>query len=158
MAPVAADAVPEPYHGLLVGDHDMTPVLAAFHRQPIHLRVIERETEGNAYTRLVVLTAGKDARPVEFGAIVIDLTPFPADARTAVLDGVEPLGTILATYKIDHLSRPRAFIRVTSNPFINEHLGLTGDHELYGRRNVLTTLDHQVFADIVEILPVLTSS
>ena len=145
--------MPEPYRGLLVGDHDMTPALAAFHREMIHLRVIERETEGDAYTRLVVLTAG--ARPVEFGAIVIDLTPFPPAARAAVLEGIEPLGTILATHRIEHLSRPRAFIRVTSNPFINEHLGLTGAHELYGRRNVLTTADHQVFADIVEILPVL---
>lgn len=147
--------MPEPYRGLLVGDHDMTPALAAFHRTPIHLRVIERETEGDAYTRLVVLTAA--GRPVEFGGIVIDLTPFPAEARAAVLEGVEPLGTILATHRMDHLSRPRAFIRVASNPFINEHLGLTGPHDLYGRRNVLTTPNHAVFADIVEILPILSA-
>jgi hypothetical protein len=70
-----------------------------------------------------------------------------------VLEGVRPLGSILASEGIAHQSRPSAFIRVQSDAFINDALGLTGAHELYGRRNELTLADNRVLADIVEILP-----
>ena len=37
--------------------------------------------------------------------------------------------------------------------FEEEALGLSGPCELYGRRNVLLTLQNEIIADIVEILP-----
>jgi chorismate-pyruvate lyase len=145
--------VPEPYHRLLVGHHDMTPTLESFHGERLNLRVLERQQEGSAYRRLVLLTTAGSGRPVEFGAIVIDLECFGPAARALVLAGVRPLGSILASEGIPHQSRPRAFIRVTSDAFINDALGLVGPHELYGRRNELTLADNRVLADIVEILP-----
>ena len=144
--------MPEPYRRLLVGFHDMTPTLEAFHGERLNLRVLERQHDGDAYRRLVVLT--KEAgQPVEFGAILIDLSCLTAAAREMVLEGQRPLGSVLALFGIEHASRPHAFIRVTSGPFINGALGLPGPHDLYGRRNVLSTPDNRTLADIVEILP-----
>jgi hypothetical protein len=152
VAEVLPDAIPEPYRSLLVGYHDMTPTLEAFHGERLDLRVLDRQHDGDAYRRLVVLTkGGGDA--VEFGAIVIDLSCLTPDAREMVLKGERPLGTVLAVCGIEHASRPRAFIRVRSGPFINGALGLPGPRELYGRRNVLSTSDGRTLADIVEILP-----
>jgi chorismate-pyruvate lyase len=99
------------------------------------------------------LKASGSGRPVEFGAIVIDLGCLPDDAREMVLKGERPLGTVLAIHGIAHASHPRAFIRVTSDPFINAALGLSSPRELYGRRNVLMTPDNRTLADIIEILP-----
>jgi chorismate-pyruvate lyase len=152
VAEVLPDAMPEPYRSLLVGHHDMTPTLEAFHGERLDLRLLERQHDGDAYRRLVVLTTAS-GRPVEFGAIVIDLNCLTADAREMVLKGERPLGTVLAVCGIEHASRPLAFIRVTSGPFINGALGLPGPRELYGRRNVLSTSDDRTLADIVEILP-----
>jgi hypothetical protein len=64
-----------------------------------------------------------------------------------------PLGTILARYKIEHLSRPKAFLKVRSDEFINRVLGISGNHMLYGRRNTLSNPQQHPIAEIVEILP-----
>lgn len=149
--------VPEPYRRLLVHDHDMTPTLEAFHGERIHLRVIGRRLDGESLSRLVVLTTNETERPVEFGAIVIHVDEFPPAARDLILECRCPLGTILADFSVEHVSRPRAFLRLDSDPLIKGAMELTGRQPLYGRRNVLSTPGGRVLADVVEILPHLES-
>jgi chorismate-pyruvate lyase len=151
--PVAGPDVPEPYRGLLVHDHDMTPTLEAFHGETIHLRVIERQLEDDRLARQVVLTLDRSGRPVEYGAIVIHTRQFPEEARALLLESRVPLGTLLHRFAIAHSSRPQAFLRIDSDALINEALGLAGPQVLFGRRNVLLTPTDQVLAEIVEILP-----
>src|SRR3954464_13303646 len=81
---VAGEEVPEPYRQLLVHEHDMTPTLERHHGERIHLRVIGRQLTEDALSRLVVLTTNDSERPVEFGAIVIHLPPFPPAARETI--------------------------------------------------------------------------
>jgi chorismate-pyruvate lyase len=150
---IPGDVVPEPYRTLLVHDHDMTPTLEAFHRERIHLRVIERRLAGDSLCRQVVLTLDESERPVEFGAIVIHCGLFPPPARELILEGRCPLGTILADHRIEHASCPRAFLRVRSDAIMNGALGLEEPRALYGRRNVLSAPDGRVLAEVVEILP-----
>jgi len=130
----------------------MTPTLETFHGARIQLRVIEREHD-ESLARMVVLTLEGNGKPVEFGAIRICLPLFPPEARQTILEGRSPLGTVLATYRVEHVSRPQAFLRVASDALIEEALGLSGQHTLYGRRNVLLTPQNEVLADILEILP-----
>jgi chorismate-pyruvate lyase len=150
---VAGEKVPQPYRQILVHGNDMTPTLETFHGDRIHLRVLDRHLEGDAYSRLVVLTLNGSDKPVEFGAIVINLEHFPAEAREAVVEGWSPLGTILADYKVEHTSRPQAFIKVRSDGVMSEALGLAAPADLYGRRNHLITCDGAILADILEVLP-----
>jgi chorismate-pyruvate lyase len=150
---VPGEAVPQPYNQLLVGDHDMTPTLEAFHGNTVGLQVMQRELDHDTLTRMVVLARSDNGTPVEFGAILIYLSLFPPDARQRIVDGSAPLGTILATCHVNHCSRPQAFIRVVSDALIEEALGLTEQRVLYGRRNWLLTPNNEVLADIVEILP-----
>jgi chorismate-pyruvate lyase len=145
--------VPEPYHHLLVHDHDMTPTLEAFHGERIHLRLLQRKVEVGALWREVVLTLNDSRRPVEFGAIVIYLDRFPEAAREAILAGRTPLGTILAEHRIEHDSAPRAFLRVEADALIADALATEACEQLYGRRNVLSAPDGSILADILEILP-----
>ncbi|MBI3875794.1 MAG: hypothetical protein HY300_07510 [Verrucomicrobia bacterium] len=150
---VAGDAVPEPYKTLLVHQDDMTPTLEKFHGQTIHLRVMGRQQRDNFYFREVVLVTDKDNKAVEFGAIKINLSLFSSTARTQILEERLPLGHILADCAVTHASRPKAFLRVKSDPFINSVLGISGAHTLYGRRNTLWDPQKRPLAEIVEILP-----
>lgn len=134
----------------------MTPTLEAYHGETIHLRVLARQQENDALSRMVTLVLNGSERPVEFGAIRIDLRPFSPAAREQVLESRIPLGTILARHNIARVSRPRAFFRVMSDATMTEALGLTEPQMLYGRRNLLLTLQGETIADIVEILPPLT--
>jgi chorismate-pyruvate lyase len=147
------EAVPAPYRSLLVHERDMTSTLEAFHHGGIHLRLVSREQRGDEYFREVVLALDGSERPVEFGAIQINLDRFPAEARAEILQERFPLGHILKDHAIQYLSRPKAFLRIASDQTINSLLNLTGAHLLYGRRNTLLDVAGNALAEIVEILP-----
>jgi chorismate-pyruvate lyase len=145
--------MPEPYRTLLVHDADMTPTLEQFHGTPIHLRVLKaQERDGAYYREVVLLLDGSDAA-VEFGAIKIHLNLFPPAAQRAIRTGELPLGHVLADFRIKHTSRPKAFLKIQADDFINEALGLPSPQTLYGRRNTLFDLQQRSLAEIVEILP-----
>ena len=145
--------VPEPYRSLLVHENDMTPTLEQFYGQDIHLRVLSRRRKRDEYFREVVLLLDGSNRPVECGAIKINLKLFSPDARAEILEERRPLGHILNERHIAHTSLPKAFLLLTSDHLINEVLGLTGANILYGRRNTLFNPKGRPLAEIVEILP-----
>jgi hypothetical protein len=145
--------MPEPYRTLLVHETDMTPTLEKFFEEEIHLRVIFSEKRDNAYCRESILLLKKTHTPVEFGAIKINVYLFPQAAQKAILEEHMPLGTVLREFKIKHTSRPKAFLKIQADDFINNAFRLTGDRALFGRRNTLSDTQHRPLAEIVEILP-----
>src|SRR5207247_1707849 len=150
---IEPDEIPEPYRQLLVHRNDMTPTLEGFHGGPIHLRLLGRRLDGEILSREVVLVLNGSEKPVEFGAIVINLEHFPAAARGVIMECRRPLGTIMADYDIERASQPRAFLRVKSDHLMEDALNLDSPCDLYGRRNVLIGKGGVNLAHIVEILP-----
>jgi len=150
---VPGEAVPQPYRSLLVHKDDMTPTLERFHGASIHIRVLGKTHSENHYYREVILQLDGSNKPVEFGAISINLDRFPEGAREAILGESIPLGTILSRYSIEHTSRPKAFLKVASDPLINEALEIKGAHILYGRRNTHFDSEGLPLAELVEVLP-----
>ena len=154
LEPIDGATMPQPYQRLLVHSGDMTPTLEQFHRQRISLKLFDKRLGDDGwYSRRVALTLDSSGRPVEFGAIRINLNLFSAIARQHILEGKRPLGTILNEDGILHSSKPVIFFRVQSDDLINETLSLTGMHTLYGRRNVLSDEKGRVLAEVLEILP-----
>ena len=145
--------IPEPYKSLLVHQNDMTSTLELFHAGPIRIHVISRVLRGDEYFREVALLDDRNGKPVEFGAIKINLDLFPPAAREEVLKEHWPLGRILKQFNISFSSQPRGFLRIASDKLINRVLHLTGAHLLYGRRNTLWNAERASLAEIVEILP-----
>jgi hypothetical protein len=150
---VEGSTIPEPYRTLLVHNADMTPTLEEFHGRKIHLNVLRRQQRDDFYFREVVLLLDGSNKAVEFGAIKINLALFPAPARREILEERLPLGHILHTHQIAHASRPKAYLRVETDQFIQSALGLSAPCVLYGRRNTLTDPAQRSLAEIVEILP-----
>lgn len=149
-----ADAdLSEPYRSLLVHDSDMTSKLEEFHQGSIELQVLHCSTEGNSHLREVVLRLRGSKQPVEYGAIDINLAAFQNPVLELILQGQRPLGGILSEFEIQYESRPRAFIELTSDTFINSAIRLTQPTVLYGRRNVLMKNSGEPLAHIIEILP-----
>jgi chorismate-pyruvate lyase len=144
--------MPEPYRQLLVHSSDMTPTLEGYFRQPMRLSVLTREQQDYSYLREVVLKSEQDARPVEYGVIRICLDHLPASASRRVLEEQRPLGNILQTEAIPHLSWPQAFFRVESDVHLSHVLYLSQPATLYGRRNVLLDGSRRLLAEVIEIL------
>ena len=146
------DAVPGPYHQLLVHSDDMTPTLEKFHRDRLHLRPLSREYSANSYRREVVLELERRGQPVEYGVIGIRLQHLPPAARRLVLEEQCPFGRILQTEAIPHLSWPQAFFSVRSDAYLSRLLGSRPGSVLYGRRNVLVDGRRRLLADVIEIV------
>jgi chorismate-pyruvate lyase len=129
------------------------PVSDVQHSKPDMLRYSKKSYDVETLGRIVVLRLIADSKPVEFGAIIIHLDLVPPEAREQILECHIPFGTILASYCVEHISRPKAFIRVEPDKLIMETFGLIEPVTLYGRRNVISNLRSEVLADIIEILP-----
>ena len=150
---VGGARMPEPYRSLLVHDGDMTSTLETFHGEAIDLRLLDRRRTACALLRKVVLVGRESGRPLEFGAIRIDLHAFEPEARWRILQGRLPLGAILARHRVSYTSSPRLFFRLESDERIERKLELTEPATLYGRQNVLSDPAGRPLAEVVEILP-----
>jgi hypothetical protein len=146
--------VPEPYHSLLVHKTDMTSTLEKHYGEILRIEVLSRCLSENEYCRETVLVLDRSKKRVEFGAIKIFLDLFSLEARQEILREEQPLGRILNGFNIPFASRPRAFLRLTSDKFIDAALQLRGPQLLlYGRSNSLVDARGRPLAEIVEILP-----
>jgi chorismate-pyruvate lyase len=146
------EAMPERYRTLLVHNGDMTSRLELFHQGDIVLSVLRRELSDDRYRREVVLRVETTGKPVEYGAIEIDLSIFQPVLREKVLEGRLPLGGLLNTFHFSYRSRPKAFIKLGPDAVMSSifHKELT--QEFYGRCNELLDENDRVFARIVELL------
>lgn len=154
---VSGEQVPEPYRSLLVHQGDMTSTLENFHADRIHLRVVGRDRRNGHYYREVVLQLDGSEKPVEFGAIKINLDLFPAEGQAQILKERHPLGRILKESGMKFSSRPQGYLRIASDALINDVLKLRETQLLYGRRNTLFDAEGRHLAEIVEILPPATT-
>ena len=143
--------VPQPYLDLLVHSGDMTSRLEEFHGGSIQVRKLSSSSDGRAYFREVVLNTVAEGKPVEYGAIEIDLANLPEEK---ILAAERPLGGILNDHRLSYSSAPRAFLKVSADTAIREALGLDESADvLYGRSNAITGFNGESYARIVEILP-----
>ncbi len=150
---ITGDEMPEPYRSLLVHERDMTRTLEQFHGSPIHLRVLSSYRAGDAYWRESVLELDGSGRPVEFGAIKIQLAALPEECRRLILAEHLPFGGILNDAGVRYTSRPSAFLRFEADDFIAESFGRPRGGGFYGRQNTLRSEAGDTLAEIIEILP-----
>src|SRR5438270_7717748 len=87
--------IPLPYRSLLVHESDMTMTLEQHFGNRIGLRVLSTFSRGGWYYRRVLLVQEYSGRPVEMGAIRMDLSVFSRRVRAQIMSNDVPLGRIL---------------------------------------------------------------
>lgn len=152
--PLTSEHLPEKERILLDHDRDMTSTLMKHHNSELYIEVLECVSNDNYLLRMVVLKSKENKKPVEFGAIGIDLNQFDSDIRNEIEEGVKPLGGLLEQYSVSYKSGPRAFFKIICDKLIASLLQVPEGVNLYGRCNELTNNEGFTLADIVEILPV----
>jgi chorismate-pyruvate lyase len=150
---IPAKELPQPYHKLLVHDHDMTSELAAFHGDSISLTVLHSQLDDSIYLREVTLHAATSGNNVEYGLIEILLDSFPPDLRSRILAGDTPLGAILTTSGLPFRSEPQGYFTLPAQVLDSIFLHSRSGKILFGRYNHLVGDDSNIFARIIEILP-----
>jgi hypothetical protein len=135
-ARIAPRDIPLPYRSLLVHERDMTLTFS----------------KGRWYFRRVLLVQEYSGRPVEMGAIRIDLDAFTTRIRAQILRNQVPLGRLLRDGGVDYRSRPRAFLGFRPNSEMMGVFWMREPRTLFGRQTEVV-LDRKKIGDIVEILP-----
>lgn len=150
-AEVPADAVPEPYHRLLVHTHHMTVTVEEFYGCPVDVRVLACRQSGNEYARKILLSLRDGGRVVQFGLVRIDLGVCPPAVRDAIVEGKTPLGRVLIEHDMLRRIEPTAFLRCRLSGRMAGWFDATPGAETYGRLGVIYTGDRPA----VEVLEVL---
>jgi hypothetical protein len=150
---VPPDSIPQPQQRLLVHFGDMTSTLTRHHGEPVALKVLECQQGPQWYRRHIVLETEYSRRPIEYGAMRILLPLLSEAARRDVVAARAPLGAILAAHGLGYRHCPGGFFRIRSNSLIEQSLGLSTAHWLYGRCNCMSDSVGRAVAEVVEILP-----
>jgi hypothetical protein len=150
--PVAPRDIPPPYRSLLVHERDMTLTLEEHFGGRVALRALSTFAKGRSYFRRVLLVQEYSGRPVEMGAIRINLDAFSGRLRAQILRNQVPLGRLLRDGGVDYRSRPRAFLAFRPNSEMMGVFWMREPRTLYGRQTEVV-LGGKKIGDIVEILP-----
>lgn len=150
---VAPERLPEPARALLVHDDGLTPTLERYLGCRLALRVLSDRRVGAQLFRHVQLVDAGAGRLASFGAIHLILDRFAPDARTRILDGRVPLGTILREHAVAHARRVSGFFEIDAGDLPPGALPGSAGSRLHGRHSVLSSATGEVMAEVVEVLP-----
>lgn len=153
---VPPDQLPHPYQSLLVHEIDMTLTLERHFGGRVILRPLSTFTLGPSYFRRVLLVHEDSGRPVEMGAIRLQLGAFPDRLRQLVLRNEIPLGGLLRDKRFEYQSRVLAFLAIKPNPEMMGVFWMSKPDVLYGRRTEVIRRGSKI-GDIVEVLPPVSS-
>lgn len=148
---VPPDAVPEPYHRLLVHDQHMTVTVEAHHGKPVYLRVLERHRHRSWIARKILLLPVGTDKVVQFGIMRINLDLCSKEVRREILSENAPLGRILIKHNVLRVIEPVAFYRILPNEPMRAWFRLKEPKPTYGRTAIIHC-DHQPAVDLLEIV------
>jgi chorismate-pyruvate lyase len=149
---VPGEAVPQPYHDLLVHEHHMTVTVEAHHGSPVNVWVLERHYDGPHYARKILLALQSTGRVVQFGIARVNLDMTSREVREAILAARTPLGRVLIEHDVMRLVQPQAFLKIRPTP---EQLAWFGEgvraEALYGRLAIIR-LDGKPAIEVLEVV------
>src|SRR5262245_34536864 len=149
--PVPADAVPEPYHELLVHEHHMTVTVERHHGAPVDVRILASIHAADDYARKILLTLQGTDQVVQFGIVRIYFHFCSPEVQAEIVAGQTPLGRILITRDVLRRIVPTAFLRVSPDAELTRLFGLAAPRETFGRL-ALILCDGRPAIELLEIV------
>jgi hypothetical protein len=148
---VPADAVPEPYHQLLVHTHHMTVTVERYYGAPVDVQVLACRIDKNEYARKILLYLQSTHAVVQFGLVRINLGVCPPAVKAEIVEGKTPLGRVLIRHDMLRRIEPAGYLRVTLCDTMAGWFGVPSGSETYGRLGVIYT----GYTPAVEVLEIL---
>lgn len=147
---VPGEAVPPPYHGLLVHDYHMTVTMEAFYGDLVDVRVLAKRCLPEDYARKILLSLHRTGRVVQFGIVRVVLKYCSPAVQQEILAEQTPLGRILIKHAVLRRIEPTAYLRIVPGPAMMGWFGLQAPTPTYGRLAYIYC-DHQPAVELLEI-------
>jgi chorismate-pyruvate lyase len=149
---VSADEMPQPYRDLLAHRHHMTVTVEAHHHSPVDVQVLDRKSEGNYYSRRILLTRQSDGRVVQFGIMRVNFAYLSPEVRREIESEDIPLGRVLINHNVLREIELSSLWKVEPGPDLCQCLGISPGQIAYGR----TAIIHCNGEPGVELLEIVT--
>ncbi len=143
--------IPDPYRALLVHRDHMTTRLSEHHGNPVSLKVLHYDIDGDVYRRKIVLSSSYPQKIVEFGLVRIDLRYTPRAVRDAIVKRETPLGDILIQHNVLRRIDPRWYVRMRSDCTLLQDLKSLPEQEVFGRVGTIYC-DEQPAVELLEVV------
>jgi hypothetical protein len=148
---IAAAAVPEPFHRLLVHDRHMTVAMEQYHRCQIDVRVVQRQ-HNSWYARQIVLHPHGSDRIVQGGIVRIHLNMLDPEVQQAILREDTPLGHVLIKNEVLRHIEVTRYLRIEPGDAMNMWPGFPLNAPAYARLGILHC-DGQPAIELFEVVP-----
>jgi chorismate-pyruvate lyase len=148
---IPPEAVPEPYHSLLVHQHHMTVTVEVHHGDLVDVRILATRRHDPMYARKILLALQQTGKIVQFGIIRINLDLCSPAVREEIVAGLKPLGRILIEHDVLRRIELTSFLRIEAGPLQMAWFDLAGSATLYGRLGYIYC-DEQPAIELLEIV------
>ncbi|TWT39564.1 hypothetical protein [Blastopirellula retiformator] len=148
---VSAAETPEPFKELLAHDHHMTVTVERFHQSPVDVEVLKTDTDGQAYSRKILLSKQTDGKVVQFGIVRLHCTHLGEVVEREIKSEKIPVGRVLINHNVLRQVQLTSLWRVTPGEELCELLSLTPGEVIYGR-TALIFCDGEPAVELLEIV------
>ena len=148
---VSADQVEEPSRSLLAHDHHMTVTLEDYHQSPVDVKVLQSRTDGDRYSRKILLSRQSDGGVVQYGIVRLDLSVLSPEVRKEIENQQTPLGRILINHGVLRAVKLLSLLRIESGPELAAAFGFETGKICFGR-TALIYCDGSPAIELLEIV------
>lgn len=148
---VTTDLVTEPSQSLLAHDHHMTVTVEKHHNSPVDVKVLETRTDGDHYSRKILLTRQSDDKVVQYGIVRLNTSVLASAVRDEILAQKTPLGRILINHNVLRVVKLVSLLKIECGPELAESLGYQVGQTCFGR-TALIFCDGAPAIELLEIV------
>ena len=147
---VAREAVPEPYHRMLVHEHHMTVTMEAYHDCAVEVEGIDSGFVDDLYCRKILLRNDATREIVQFGIVRFNFNFVTDSVRQEIESRKIPMGRVLIQHNVLRHIDLGAIIRLNAGPGLAHYLRMNERETTYGRMAPIFC-DGQPAVDLFEV-------
>ena len=149
---VPAGELQEPARSLLDHSRHMTVTVEKYHGCPVSVKVLETRTDGEHYSRKILLKKTTDDKVVQYGIVRLDMSVLAPPVREEIEARQTPLGRILIRRNLLRTVKLENLFRIRCGEELSSHFGIQPGDTASGR-TAMIFLDNQPAIELLEIVP-----
>ncbi|AMV18586.1 hypothetical protein VT03_11885 [Planctomyces sp. SH-PL14] len=130
---IPSSTTPEPYKRLLVHEHHMTVTMEEFHHCRVDVHVLQNKSEGETYSREILLTREGTDRVVQYGLVQFNFEFVTQAVKDEIIRGQTPLGRVLIQHNVLRHIDLGAILHVQAAPRLAKVMNFEPGTWTYGR-------------------------
>ena len=134
---VEAEQIVGPSRGKLAHDEHMTVTVEEYHGCPVDVEVLEYRTDGDHYSRKILLRRQSDNRVVMYGLVRLLTTAVSDVVREQIESREIPLGRVLINHKVLREVQLLGLYRIEMGPELASAFGCSEGNICFGRTAII---------------------